>query len=69
MLNSLLTLFKLNFLQIEVFRQCCKICVAGKLFAEAKALMIYSLQLSAETHGVNHPCHAQTLLIYGYTSH
>ena len=52
--------------QIEVFRQCCKICVASKLFAEAKALMMFSLKLSEETHGATHPCHAQTLLIYGF---
>ncbi|XP_063684459.1 amyloid protein-binding protein 2-like [Bolinopsis microptera] len=53
-------------LTIEVFRQCCKICVASKLFTEAKALVVYSLKLSEETHGASHPCHAQTLLIYGF---
>lgn len=52
--------------QIEVFRQCCKICVASKLFSEANALMTFSLQLSERTHGLTHPCHAQTLLIYGF---
>ena len=40
--------------------------MASKLFGEARALMLYALQLSEQTHGDTHPCHAQTLLIYGF---